>query len=194
MIKTKWEAMSPKNQLPPLLSVNDQGIGIQLARFGLEASTVGAAQRLNSVDKNVEIESIVGPKNDAVLDLQYLLFKRRVFKHEYGEEGDEKVNKRIDARNNLETYVYNMKITINEKDKLADKIDSEDKEKIEDALKEALDWLDENQSAEKDDFEEKLKEVEAVCSPIIKKVYEKTGGPSGGDGGDDEEDDSHEEL
>lgn len=109
---------------------------------------------------------------------------------EFAEE-DKKVKEKIDARNNLETYVYNMKSTINEKDKLADKIDSEDKEKIEDALKEALEWLDDNQSAEKEDFEEKLKEVEAVCSPIIKQVYEKTGGPSGGD---DEEEDSHEEL
>lgn len=110
---------------------------------------------------------------------------------EFAEE-DKKVKERIDARNNLETYVYNMKSTINEKDKLADKIDSDDKEKIEETLKEALDWLDENQSAEKDDFEEKLKEVEAVCNPVIKKVYEKTGGPSGGD--EEEEDDSHEEL
>uniref|UniRef100_A0A0D6R089 Uncharacterized protein n=1 Tax=Araucaria cunninghamii TaxID=56994 RepID=A0A0D6R089_ARACU len=112
---------------------------------------------------------------------------------EFAEE-DKKVKERIDARNNLETYVYNMKSTINEKDKLADKIDSDDKEKIENALKEALDWLDDNQSAEKEDFEEKLKEVEAVCNPIIKQVYEKTGGPSGGDGGDEEEDDTHEEL
>lgn len=110
---------------------------------------------------------------------------------EFAEE-DKKVKERIDARNNLETYVYNMKSTINEKDKLADKIDSDDKEKIEETLKEALDWLDENQSAEKEDFEEKLKEVEAVCNPVIKKVYEKTGGPSGGD--EEEEDDSHEEL
>lgn len=110
---------------------------------------------------------------------------------EFAEE-DKKVKERIDARNNLETYIYNMKSTINEKDKLADKIDSDDKEKIEETLKEALDWLDENQSAEKEDFEEKLKEVEAVCNPVIKKVYEKTGGPSGGD--EEEEDDSHEEL
>lgn len=109
---------------------------------------------------------------------------------EFAEE-DKKVKEKIDARNNLETYVYNMKNTINDKDKLADKIDSEDKQKIEDALKEALDWLDENQSADKDDFEEKLKEVEAVCSPIIKQVYEKTGGASRGD---DEEEDSNEEL
>lgn len=112
---------------------------------------------------------------------------------EFAEE-DKKVKERIDARNNLETYVYNMKSTINEKDKLADKIDSDDKEKIEETLKEALDWLDENQSAEKEDFEEKLKEVEAVCNPVIKKVYEKTGGPSGGDEEEEEEDDSHEEL
>nr|CAA89834.2 luminal binding protein [Pseudotsuga menziesii] len=110
---------------------------------------------------------------------------------EFAEE-DKKVKDKIDARNNLETYVYNMKSTINEKDKLADKIDSEDKEKIETAIKEALEWLDDNQSAEKEDFEEKLKEVEAVCSPIIKQVYEKTGG--GSSGGDDEDEDSHEEL
>uniref|UniRef100_A0A0C9QQU9 TSA: Wollemia nobilis Ref_Wollemi_Transcript_13672_2446 transcribed RNA sequence n=1 Tax=Wollemia nobilis TaxID=56998 RepID=A0A0C9QQU9_9CONI len=109
---------------------------------------------------------------------------------EFAEE-DKKVKEKIDARNNLETYVYNMKSTINEKDKLADKIDSDDKEKIENTIKEALEWLDDNQSAEKEDFEEKLKEVEAVCNPIIKQVYEKTGGPSGGD---EEEDDTHEEL
>ncbi|GLJ52466.1 hypothetical protein SUGI_1116070 [Cryptomeria japonica] len=109
---------------------------------------------------------------------------------EFAEE-DNKVKERIDARNNLETYVYNMKSTINDKDKLGDKIDSDDKEKIESTLKEALDWLDENQTAEKEDYVEKLKEVEAVCNPVIKQVYEKTGGSSGGD---EEEDDSHEEL
>ncbi|KAH9324465.1 hypothetical protein KI387_004643, partial [Taxus chinensis] len=110
---------------------------------------------------------------------------------EFAEE-DKKVKERIDARNSLETYVYNMKNTINDKDKLADKIDSEDKEKIESALKEALEWLDENQSSEKEDYEEKLKEVEAVCNPIVTKVYQQSGGPTAG--GEDEDDDSHEEL
>eukprot|EP01018_Ginkgo_biloba_P031001 Gb_00216 [translate_table: standard] len=110
---------------------------------------------------------------------------------EFAEE-DKRVKERIDARNNLETYVYNMKSTINEKDKLADKIDSDDKEKIENVLKETLDWLDENQTAEKEDFVEKLKEVEAVCNPIIKQVYEKTGG--GASSGEDDEEDTHEEL
>ncbi|KAF9602801.1 hypothetical protein IFM89_031570 [Coptis chinensis] len=51
-----------------------------------------------------------------------------------------------------------------------------EKEKIETAVKEALEWLDENQSAEKDDYDEKLKEVEAVCNPIITAVYQRSGG------------------
>ncbi|KAJ4956460.1 hypothetical protein NE237_013243 [Protea cynaroides] len=107
---------------------------------------------------------------------------------EFAEE-DKKVKEKIDARNKLETYVYNMKSTINDKDKLADKIESEDKEKIENALKEALEWLDDNQNAETDEFEDKLKEVEAVCNPVIKQMYEKTGGSN-----TEDEDDANDEL
>merc|ERR1712113_19851 len=50
--------------------------------------------------------------------------------------------------------------------------------------------------SEKEDFEEKLKEVQEVCSPIISKVYRESGGaPGGGDdfGGDDDLD-GHDEL
>lgn len=90
-------------------------------------------------------------------------------------EEDKIIKEKIDARNKLETYIYNMRSTISDKDKLADKIDSDDKERIETALKESLEWLDDNQNAEKDDYEEKLKEVEEVCNPVIKKVYEKSG-------------------
>lgn len=86
------------------------------------------------------------------------------------------MKEKIDARNKLETYIYNMRSTICDKDKLADKIDSDDKEKIESALKEAFEWLYDNQNAEKEDFDEKLKEVEEVCNPVVKQVYEKSGG------------------
>ncbi|GMY21695.1 mediator of RNA polymerase II transcription subunit 37a-like [Fagus crenata] len=88
---------------------------------------------------------------------------------EFAEE-DKTVKERIDARNKLETYIYTMRSTIGDKDKLADKIDSDDKEKIESTLKEALEWLDDNPN--------KLKEVEAVCNPVIKQVNEKSGGSS----------------
>ncbi|CAH9089605.1 unnamed protein product [Cuscuta epithymum] len=111
---------------------------------------------------------------------------------EFAEE-DKKMKEKIDARNSLETYVYNMKNQISDKDKLADKLESDEKEKIDTAVKEALEWLDDNQTAEKEDYDEKLKEVEAVCNPIISAVYGRSGGgPSGGASEDD--DDSHDEL
>ncbi|XP_009592769.1 luminal-binding protein 5-like [Nicotiana tabacum] len=113
---------------------------------------------------------------------------------EFAEE-DKKVKERIDARNSLETYVYNMRNQINDKDKLADKLESDEKEKIETATKEALEWLDDNQSAEKEDYDEKLKEVEAVCNPIITAVYQRSGGAPGGASEESaEDDDSHDEL
>lgn len=62
-------------------------------------------------------------------------------------EQDKAVKGKIDARNQLETYCYNMKSTV--EDKLKDKIDEDDKEKVLAAVKEALEWLDENSDAGK---------------------------------------------
>lgn len=112
---------------------------------------------------------------------------------EFAEE-DKKVKERVDARNQLETYVYNMKNTISDKDKLADKIEEEDKETIETAVKEALEWLDDNQAAEKEEYEEKLKEVEGVCNPIVSKVYQASGGAPGGEGEATDDEEDHDEL
>ncbi|XP_024370014.1 luminal-binding protein 4 [Physcomitrium patens] len=112
---------------------------------------------------------------------------------EFAEE-DKKMKERIDARNSLETYVYNMKNQVG--DKLGEKMSVEDKETIETATKEALEWLDENQSAEKEDFAEKLKEVEGICNPIVSKVYQAAGGAGKGGAVEEGESDneSHEDL
>merc|ERR1712070_1171745 len=97
---------------------------------------------------------------------------------EFAEE-DRILKEKVDARNALETYYYNMKNTISDSDKLADKLDEEDKETIEEAVKEGLEWLDDNADAEKEEYEEKLKEVEGVCNPIVSKVYAESGGGEG---------------
>merc|ERR1719395_120178 len=114
---------------------------------------------------------------------------------EYAEE-DKKVKDRIDGRNALEGYCYNLKNTLEDEEKgVADKIGDDDKETIEKALEEANEWLDDNQEAEKEDFDEKLKEVQDACSPIISKVYRESGGaPGGGDFGGDDDLDGHDEL
>merc|ERR1711966_629077 len=118
--------------------------------------------------------------------------ERMVQEAEEFSDEDKKVREKIEARNALENYVYSMKNTLNDSEKgVADKISDDDKEAIEKALEEANEWLDDNQEAEKEDFDEKLKEVQDACSPIISKVYREAGGAPGGDFGGDDDLDGH---
>ncbi|PPR85660.1 hypothetical protein GOBAR_AA35030 [Gossypium barbadense] len=90
---------------------------------------------------------------------------------------DEQVKKKVEAKNALENYAYNMRNTIKD-DKVGGKLDPSDKGKIEKAIDEIIEWLDRNQLAEVDELEDKLKELEGLCNPIIAKMYQ------GGAGGD----------
>jgi len=104
----------------------------------------------------------------------------------YAEE-DKAIKEKIDARNTFENYIYQMKNSVTDKDKLAEKLSEEDKGTIKDALTDAQDWLNANTDAEKDDFEDKLKELQTICDPIISKVYQSQGGQSGSDSHEEEE-------
>mmetsp|Transcript_5535 Transcript_5535/g.7831 ORF Transcript_5535/g.7831 Transcript_5535/m.7831 type:complete len:122 (+) Transcript_5535:935-1300(+) len=109
---------------------------------------------------------------------------------QYADE-DRKVKERIDARNGLESYLYNLKNTLEDDEKgLADKLSADDKEEIESTITEALDWLDENPEADKEEYEEKQKEVEQVTSPIMRNLYQGAGGGAGGAGYDEDDYDS----
>lgn len=118
---------------------------------------------------------------------------------EFAEE-DKKVKKRIDARNGLEGYCYNLKNQLNDEEKgIKDKLDEEQLKELEEAVSETLDWLDENDSAELEEFEEKQKEIEGVANPILQSVYQSMGGEGGAAGGDEFDDDAdfdddHDEL
>jgi heat shock protein 5 len=59
------------------------------------------------------------------------------------------------------------------------------------AVEEALEWMDENQDAEEEEYKDKLKEVEDVCNPIVSAAYAASGGAPGGD---DEDLGDHDEL
>jgi len=95
---------------------------------------------------------------------------------------DATLKEKVEAKNGLENYCFTMRNTLQE-EKLKDKFESGDKEKIEKAVQDALDWLDKNQLAEKDEFEAKQKELEGTVNPIMMKVYQAAGGggmPEGG--------------
>jgi len=92
---------------------------------------------------------------------------------------DEAQRARIAAKNGLESYCFNMKSTLDEQG-MKDKISADDRKAIDDACSEAIKWLDSNQTAEKEEYEHKQKEVEAICTPIITKMYGAAGAGAGG--------------
>jgi len=108
---------------------------------------------------------------------------------EFAEE-DKKVKERIDARNGLESYLYNLKNTLDDDEKSAS-ISAEDKKELTDAVDEALDWLEENPEADKEDYDEKQKEIEQISGPIMRNMYS---GAGGGDAAGDEDDFGDDEL
>lgn len=94
--------------------------------------------------------------------------QRMVEEAEMYAKEDEAARSRVDKKNALEGYCYNLKNTISDKEKgVADKISEVDKEKIEEAVKETLDWIDDHEDAEASEFEEKQKELEPVANPIM---------------------------
>ena len=109
---------------------------------------------------------------------------------EYKAEDDNQ-KERISAKNGLESYCFNMKSTI-EDENFKGKISDEDRSAIKQKCEEAIRWLDGNQTAEKEEYADKLAEVEAVCKPIVTKMYGSAGAgadvpngagmPSGGSG------------
>ena len=108
-------------------------------------------------------------------------------------DDDAKLKDRVEARNELESYAYSLKNQINDKEKLGSKLSDEDKETIESAVTEQIEWLEKNQDGEAEDFKEHKKELEEIVQPIMSKLYQGAGGPPP-PGGEEGEGEDHDEL
>jgi len=95
----------------------------------------------------------------------------------YAEE-DAKLKEKVDAKNSLENLAFQLKNSID--GEMKDKLDEADKKALSDKIEETLNWLNANQMAEKDEFEDKKKELEAVSNPIMMKAYQAGAGGAGG--------------
>ena len=111
------------------------------------------------------------------------------------EEQDKITKERIDAKNSFENYIYSMKNTVEDKEKgIGAKLTDDEKETITNALKEAQDWLNANQEAEKDEYETHLKDLQKVCDPIIGRLYQQAGGQPGGSQSEDADNEEPEDT
>jgi len=95
------------------------------------------------------------------------------------ENQDKQQRERVESKNGLENYAFSIKNTVNDAN-VAGKLSDSDKTTISEAVESALQWLNTNQEASKEEFEHRQKELEGVCNPIMTKMYQAGGGAPGG--------------
>jgi len=87
-------------------------------------------------------------------------------------EEDKKVRERVDAKNSLKSYLYNLRNVL-EEGVGSGHVSAEDKKDLQDTI----DWLDDNSGADIEEYvENKKKEVEQVANPIMRQFYSDDGG------------------
>jgi heat shock 70kDa protein 1/2/6/8 len=84
---------------------------------------------------------------------------------------DEKTRQRIEAKNSLENYAYNIRTTVRD-EKTKNKISENDRNLIENKVKEVIEFIENSEKSEKEEFEEKEKELKSIADPIIAKLYQ----------------------
>jgi heat shock protein 1/8 len=102
--------------------------------------------------------------------------ERMINEAEKFKDDDLKYKETQESKNSLEQYLYGIKNSLT--DQLKTSL-GPNLSKVEEAVTEGLAWLDGNGSGTKEMYDEKHKEVEAVCMPLLKDAY----GPMGGEGG-----------
>jgi L1 cell adhesion molecule like protein len=84
---------------------------------------------------------------------------------------DKKQVEKVSARNSLESFVYNLRNSVNDPN-IAGKLNADDKETLEKEIESTIAWLDKNENAEVEEFDHQRKELEKVSSPIMSKIYQ----------------------
>ncbi|XP_045456568.1 heat shock protein 68-like isoform X7 [Melitaea cinxia] len=146
--------------------------------FDLDANgilNVSAKENSTGRSKNIVIKNDKGRLSQAEID-------RMLSEAERYKEEDEKQRQRVAARNQLESYVFSVRQAL---DDAGSKLSDEDKNTARNVCDEALQWLDNNTLAEKEEYEHKLSDLQRTCSPIMSKMHGMggMGGMPGGMGG-----------
>ncbi|KAJ1698902.1 hypothetical protein LUZ63_007414 [Rhynchospora breviuscula] len=134
--------------------------------FDIDANgilNVSAEDKTTGQKKKITITNVKGRLNNQ--DIAKMVQEDEKYKSE-----DEEHKRKVDSKNALENYTCNVRNAI-KNDKISSMLLAADKKKIMDAINQAIRWLDSNQLAEAEEFEDKMKELEGIINPIIAKMY-----------------------
>ncbi|KAI0181986.1 heat shock protein 70 family [Hypoxylon sp. FL1284] len=161
--------------------------GIPPAPRGVPQIEVTFDMDANGIMNVSAVEKGTGKSNKIVITndkgrLSKEEIERMLSEAEKYKEEDEAEGRRIGAKNGLESYAYSLRNTLSDS-KVDEKLDAGDKEKLKTEIDTVVSWLDENQQATREEYEEKQKELEGIANPIMMKFYGSAGGAGGMPGG-----------
>mgnify|MGYP003262277613 CR=1 FL=1 len=123
---------------------------------------------VSAVEKSTGKENKITIKNEkgrlSADEIERMVQEAEKFKAE-----DEANKARIEAKNQLENYTFSVRNSLRE-DAVSSKLSESDKKEIEKKLDEASAWIDDHPNAEKEEYEEKQKELESVIMPIFSRM------------------------
>jgi len=174
------------NGIPPM----PRGMPQIEVTFNVDANgilQVAASEKSSGKSEAITIKAEKGRLSDEEIE-------RMVQEAEKFKEQDKAYADKVEARNAFESYVYSLRNTLDDK-AVTEALSDEDSETLKAALSSALAWLDDNQSAEREEFDAQRKELEDVAIPILQKAKGGGGGGGGASGasegtaseGDDDE-------
>jgi heat shock protein 5 len=153
---------------------------------------VSAEEKTAGKREKITIRNDKGRLNDDEI-------QRMVREAEEFAEADAKLKRKVDAKNNFENYIYQVRQMYEDKDKKS-KLSADDVEKLKDSVESAQDWLDEHgEASDASAIEERMKAFQDAVQPVILKTYESakdagSGSASDGHADDDRDADEHDEL
>ncbi|XP_033732715.1 endoplasmic reticulum chaperone BiP-like [Pecten maximus] len=155
--------------------------GIPPAPRGIPQIEVTFEIDVNGILKVTAEDKGTGTKNEIVIQnnndrLSPEDIERMITDSERFAEEDKKVKERVDAKHELESYVYSLKNQIGDKDKLGGKLSDEDKATLGEAIEESMKWFESHSDADTEEFKSQKKELEDIVHPIMSKLYQKEGG------------------
>jgi len=138
--------------------------------FNIDANgilNVSAKDKTSGNEKNITITNDIGHFSKEEI-------ARLIEEGEKNREEDEKARRKVEAKNELESYAYSLRSTLRD-EKISGILQEEDKQMVTEYVDETISWLERNQLAEVDEFEDKKKELEGKVMPIFSKIYNQGG-------------------
>jgi len=136
--------------------------------FNLDVNGILNVSAKDTASNKEQSITIKNDKTRSQSDIDEMIRKAEEMKAQ-----DEEKLSVVQSKNNLESYVYQVKNSLDD-DKLSSKLSPQDKSSLEIALKNAQEWLDNNNESTKEVYEQKQKDLESLVNPIMTKLYSKS--------------------